>query len=78
MTSVMNRRLRKRKAYTVDRALFPVHKMNFVKFAAPAVTCEDDQKISSYLRVQGTPEKKSGFEEDIEAWDLREGMCRRV
>ena len=30
------------KAYTVDRALFPVYEMNLVKVAAPIVTREDD------------------------------------
>ena len=39
---VMNRRLREIKAYTVNCALCPVHKMNFIELAAPTVTCEDD------------------------------------
>jgi len=62
----------------VDGALFPVYEMNLVKVAAPIVTREDDQGIPGYLRIQGTPQKVSRFEKNIEVWVLREGMCRRL
>jgi len=52
--------------------------MNLVKVAAPIVTREDDQGIPGYLRIQGTPQKVSRFEKNIEVWVLREGMCRRL